>query len=449
MNKTLPPDTGTKQNGTRQNGTKQNGTRQNGTRQNGTRQNGTRQNGTKQNDILTRTRRFLAHPKVAITTDVCDGLLKVCSSVAQAKYNPVAAFMAVGSAVDVLSHSLSRKSLVDIWLEDNDMVPANEFLPKLLHASGLLHEDDFSEIMVDRLAEERLVGCNLGGHMVVLRQRLRGSDQWLDGDLFEGLATDATSVLARTIIWTHAPAGVEIAPTGRGYRESSILLPLPSDPAPAQIGKDVLAFANTTDAMLKAGHGRSVILHGPPGTGKSTFAHSYAELVGHRLLKIGEAAFDQLEYGELKRIVEGLEPTALLLDDIGKCSALATFHALLPILRRQRPDLVIVVTCNDLKKLGSSFLRPGRGGELIYFGPPDKDERAKVLRHYLDEADCSLPKAFTETLGDALPNAITHDWCRDMASQIALCTSERDALTIVEKTISRFALAESTGLRER
>ena len=110
--------------------------------------------------------------------------------------------------------------------------------------------------------------------------------------------------------------------------------------------------------------GESVALVGESGCGKSTFINLLMR-------------FYDPEYGQV------------LLDDVDKVDDHECLHGVLPVLRRRHPKMLIVITCNEPTSLGPSFLRPGRGGELLAFGPPSRDERCELLVHYMERAGVS------------------------------------------------------------
>jgi hypothetical protein len=387
---------------------------------------------------------ILANPKVELATSVSKGLLDVLSQLARANSNPIAVLTAFGSAVDVLGNALQRHRLVEAYIAEHNLEHADETVAKLLFTSGLVDQTALKTLVVDSLAQERLIGWTVDGAVIGFLQGSRGGDLEIDGwQVMQTAGSDGLRNLAQRLFWSEGAGFVELSCMGRSFRRSAVVLPLPvpelRDEGP--VGRDLVGFADETQRLIGSGAGRSVVLHGPPGTGKSTFVFSYAQLTGKRLLKIGEGVLDGLMYGEIKSVVDALRPDVLLVDDIGKASSVNTMHALLPILRAQYPRMVVFLTCNELGVLGSSFLRPGRAGELIHFGPPTAEEKEAVLRYYLARGPVAVSDDELREAAGLLTPEMTHDWCRSIAADLA----KGDGGTLVEVVracVARFVEVE-------
>ncbi|QBJ98446.1 GNAT family N-acetyltransferase [Rhodococcus sp. ABRD24] len=150
---------------------------------------------------------------------------------------------------------------------------------------------------------------------------------------------------------------------------------------------------------------KAVILFGPPGTGKTSFAKAVAsrlewpfvELFPSRLAAAtsgGLAASLRDVFAELTQ----LEEVVLFIDEVEEIASartgLATNPAhgvtnellkLIPAFRESDRRLLVCAT-NSVHSLDSAFLRPGRFDYIIPVGPPDAPARRAVWQRYLGTA---------------------------------------------------------------
>lgn len=150
---------------------------------------------------------------------------------------------------------------------------------------------------------------------------------------------------------------------------------------------------------------KAVILFGPPGTGKTSFAKAIAsrldwpfvELFPSRLAaaatgglaaSLREVFADLAELDEVVLFIDEVEEIASTRTGLPTNPAHGVTNELLkliPVFRESERRLMVCAT-NSVHSLDSAFLRPGRFDYVVPVGPPDAPARRAVWRRYLGES---------------------------------------------------------------
>lgn len=148
---------------------------------------------------------------------------------------------------------------------------------------------------------------------------------------------------------------------------------------------------------------RAIVLFGPPGTGKTTFAKGIASRLGWPFVEIypselsgegpeREAAllaqiFDRvLDLDAAVTFVDEVEDLASVRHEDRRVSPSVTneFLKQIPRLRDAAQHLLVCAT-NWIGRLDPAFLRPGRFDYVLPVGPPDSEARAAIWGRYVSE----------------------------------------------------------------
>ena len=142
---------------------------------------------------------------------------------------------------------------------------------------------------------------------------------------------------------------------------------------------------------------RAVVLFGPPGTGKTTFAKAIASRLDWAFVEVFPSRLAADPAGlagalrETFQRIDELEHAVVLIDEVEEIAShrrgdppsplQGVTNELLKIIPafRERPDRLLVCATNFIRSLDSAFLRHGRFDYVIPIGLPDADAQVVDL----------------------------------------------------------------------
>ncbi|MBN9335193.1 AAA family ATPase, partial [Devosia sp.] len=156
---------------------------------------------------------------------------------------------------------------------------------------------------------------------------------------------------------------------------------------------------------------RGAIIHGPTGTGKTTFARMLAAECKLPLITTSFGELFATHGGYLHAMIKGLREVfdaaraaAPCLVFIDECNALPDvdsledskngdywkplifdFYLQLDGAMSNRDGIVVIGATNRLQDINKALLRPGRLERSIYLGPPDAAGAERIMRHHLSD----------------------------------------------------------------
>lgn len=165
----------------------------------------------------------------------------------------------------------------------------------------------------------------------------------------------------------------------------------------------------------------AIVLFGPPGTGKTTFARGMASRLGWPFVELlpsrlaGDPAGLATALHEAFAQISQLERVLVFIDEVEEIAAVRDGQAVsalhgvtnellksIPAFRRHDTRLLVCAT-NALRSLDPAFLRPGRFDYILPIGAPDEAARRAIWTRYAtgDQVDTEELVAVSDHLTPA------------------------------------------------
>ncbi|CAM9293034.1 unnamed protein product, partial [Hapterophycus canaliculatus] len=173
--------------------------------------------------------------------------------------------------------------------------------------------------------------------------------------------------------------------------------------------------------------GSSVLLHGPPGTGKTTIAQAASQEAGAAFYSVIPSTILSKYQGESERVLHQLfddakktKPSIIFLDELDALvrkpdlphefdlrKNIADFRSGVILLQtsrlRPKDQVVIIAATNRMDDVDVAMLR--RFHSRVFVGPPSHKERVDMIVSFMEGIDFKLDDKQLSILADR-----THGW---------------------------------------
>jgi hypothetical protein len=214
-------------------------------------------------------------------------------------------------------------------------------------------------------------------------------------------ADEINDVLAKAT-WDLCGSPCRVHMSGKSYKQTFDYHPAPD--RPSHTSELCFEIKARIEPFIKGGESRSVMLVGPPGTGKSTIAHYLATDFGDKVLEIDVSDLYSSTISILSDRITRMGPDVLVLNDLDRFYN--SDNLLSSVEELNRSLNLIIVTVNDLESLPKALVRPGRFDEIFEVKELDKNVILQLVGIPEEEIPPELlsdlvkwPAAFVEELG--------------------------------------------------
>ncbi len=321
--------------------------------------------------------------------------------------------------VDVLEsqNEEMRDKLIDANAENNKF---QQKLERLSHENKKLKQSPLFVATVQEMTDEGVIIKQHGNNQEALtevtdemRSDLVPDDRVAVNNSLSVVKQleQETDVRARVMQVEHSP---EVTYEDIGGLEDQLLevretveMPLRSPDMFAEVGIDPPA---------------GVLLHGPPGTGKTMLAKAVANRTDATFIKMAGSELVHKFIGEGAKLVRDLfevarenEPSVIFIDEIDAIAAKRTEsktsgdaevqRTMMQLLAEmdgfdERGEIRLIAATNRFDMLDRAILRPGRFDRLIEVPKPDQDGREKIFEIHTRPMNIAEDVDFAELAGE-------------------------------------------------
>lgn len=182
---------------------------------------------------------------------------------------------------------------------------------------------------------------------------------------------------------------------------------------------------------------RSIVLFGPPGTGKTTFAKAIASRLEWSFVEVFPSRLAAHPGGlagalrETFTTISALEHAVVFIDEVEEIAShrqgeppsptQGVTNELLKIIPafREQPGRLLICATNFIRALDAAFLRHGRFDYVIPIGLPDEQARTAIWERYLPDAAVDVDVASLVMMSEGFSPADI-EYAARKASQAAL-----------------------------
>jgi energy-coupling factor transporter ATP-binding protein EcfA2 len=229
------------------------------------------------------------------------------------------------------------------------------------------------------------------------------------------------------------------------------------------IRNSVLGFYEHRDLLQSLGieMKRGILLHGPPGTGKTSICLHLAGLLPHFTICI--VSGERLLYPrEICRMARYLQPTMIVFEDIDLIALARDANGLATVLGElmnqidgcePTDQVLFMMNTNSLERLESAVRnRPGRVDQIIEVPVPDREARTRLIHRFSRNVQLDLGAGAMDRVLDST-DGMTPAMLKEIVKRAAVSAIDRNGVNggpavLVGEADLLLAAQQVQGMRE-
>lgn len=293
----------------------------------------------------------------------------------------------------------------------------NEIIKDIFFQTNLKEEFNMSTNKVTD--NENIVNAQKDDNEIHFVEYSYSYNSWIDSDFFVKNINSLDSIIET--LWTkydnkiHVEYNWDAIERKRKVRLDTITKN--PDPLLGKSDDKLLDIVKYFNKYKELNISRTYCFLGLPGTGKSTFAIKFAEAVSDRIVRFNAQELSCV-LNSIGQLILALKPKVLIFDDFDRLSNIndyiPTILTLMEEIKRRFPNILIIITANDIKPFGTALLRPGRIDEIIEFDPPTLDDIKLLLEFYMNDIGAEFNESDINQLAE-LSQGLSHSYIKELA----------------------------------
>ncbi|GMB10379.1 MAG: ATP-dependent zinc metalloprotease FtsH [Candidatus Improbicoccus devescovinae] len=164
---------------------------------------------------------------------------------------------------------------------------------------------------------------------------------------------------------------------------------------------------------------KNILLHGPPGTGKSVMAEAYASKLNYKFIKLNSTKFVQTYVGQGKNMLaqvfkdaRAFAPSVVFIDELdaiakNRSQTVGHSHAnaddvlvqlMLEMSSPENKDVHIISATNNLSVIDAALVRSNRFDTKIKVDLPEAIDIEKIMNFYINKLDNYISPEFVKEI---------------------------------------------------